>query len=296
MIEPGLPRTIDAYDHLDYDHYSGYRPIDHWNYERSNLVLPYELAPKLTTLCPHCGAGFHTHYFNATSSEMWVWHEGQYVCHGCGFWYHESEGGGDHSERDLYVALLKKFNLSDKRIPYFELLKWLTDHPSDIYYIHPRRFEQVVQGVLREFMDCEFLLTAESKDGGYDLLAYDTDAGKLLVEVKRYSSERTIGVSFVRHLAGVLVRENVSHGLIVSTSDFTTDSKTEIETLRRKTQEYPLYIDLRTFTELLPWLETHRVRLADETSASEEYWETILKPIRESGAYPATRESPWVRI
>jgi len=171
---------------------------------------------------------------------------------------------------------LRILSLADKEPPYREMCRRLAKHPSDIYYIHPFRLEQVVRDVLTMSMNVEFAMTVHSKDGGYDLIGFDAEGEKVLVEVKRYRHDRKIGVRSVRHLAGVLVRENAEKGVIVTTSDFTRDSASETGRLRSECQDYPIAIDLLKFADLLPWLEV--VPLASNALLNcDEYWNGKLE-------------------
>lgn len=114
--------------------------------------------------------------------------------------------------------------------------------------------------MLQETIDCKIELTCISRDGGYDILCIDSEKGKFLAEVKRYRQNRKVGVAIVRQLAGVLVRENESRGIIVTTSDFTQDAFQEAITLQSGSQSYPVYIDLYSINELLSYLDLRRNR------------------------------------
>jgi restriction endonuclease Mrr len=179
---------------------------------------------------------------------------------------------GEHSTNEATViARLKKFDLSGLELPYRELVSWLSRNYQDIYFVNPRRVEEIVRDVLREAINVELAMTTQSRDGGIDLIGLEGDK-KLIVEVKRYAKSRKIGVRIVRNLAGVLLRENSRRGLIVTTSDFTETSKMEASILAKQDQTYPVEIELRTLDEFIPWLNIVAVKLQGRRE-SKDYWD-----------------------
>ena len=69
-------------------------------------------------------------------------------------------------------------------------------------------------------------LTPARRDGGRDILARRTDAGRqhlTFVECKHYSSP--VGVHYVRALLGAVAHERANTGVLVSTSTFTRGAK-----------------------------------------------------------------------
>lgn len=265
----------------EFDHYQSGQDYSRAAFEMPHMSLPLDLAPEYAGSCLCCGASMHGHFGSAFSCDLFICQTLEDVCNRCGFWYHWDMAGGDWSGTNVYLARLKKLDLADKEAPYRQIVSWLTTHPNDVYYVHPRRFEEVVGGILGEFIGCEFAMTAESADGGVDLIAYDSDVGKILVEVKRYSASQRVGVRLVRHLAGVLVRENVMKGLLVATTDFTSPAQKEIKTLRRATQDYPLSINLVRFNDLLPWLQVVHKKVNKAKRYSKSYWDAKLAAFRE---------------
>ena len=104
-----------------------------------------------------------------------------------------------------------------------ELMKWIRQHPRDLYKLHPTTVERVVGEVFKsEGYDCQ--ATAQTRDGGYDLVllhqSFPIDT-KILVEVKRYAPGAPVGVAVVRQFLGAMVKEGVKRGFIVTTSRFT---------------------------------------------------------------------------
>ncbi len=104
------------------------------------------------------------------------------------------------------------------------LYKALARFRGEIYSLSPRDFEGLVAESLR---DCGYdvELTHSSKDGGIDLVAIggkDTFMTRILLQCKRYSSGKRIGVEVVRSLAPV--KGSNFDAVTVVTSSFFTDS------------------------------------------------------------------------
>lgn len=131
-----------------------------------------------------------------------------------------------------------------------EFIKYLAKHPNLLYEIDPRRFEILVAELLAD-MGYEVELTPESRDGGRDILAALTvPHGKILtlVECKRYSPDRKIGIDIVERFLWVLDRKDkASCGLIATTSYFSSGAiATE--------KEYKWRLGLKDFDGLQGWL------------------------------------------
>lgn len=86
--------------------------------------------------------------------------------------------------------------------------------------------------LIRELFEKEFQsnggevkVTQASRDGGVDAIAFDPDpirGGKIVIQAKRYSN--TVGVSAVRDLYGTVLNEGANKGILVTTSDYGSDS------------------------------------------------------------------------
>lgn len=86
--------------------------------------------------------------------------------------------------------------------------------------------------LIRELFEKEFSsnggevkVTQASRDGGVDAIAFDPDpirGGKIVIQAKRYTN--TVGVSAVRDLFGTIMNEGANKGILVTTSDYGTDS------------------------------------------------------------------------
>src|SRR5262245_27032907 len=113
----------------EFDHYQTGLDYSRAAFERPHASLPLELAPPYTGKCLCCGAPMHHHYHYAFSNEMFITNTSEYVCNHCGFWYHTDRSGGDWSGSNIYLARLKKLDLSDKEAPCRQIVSWLASHP-----------------------------------------------------------------------------------------------------------------------------------------------------------------------
>ena len=120
---------------------------------------------------------------------------------------------------------------------------------KDIYKIPSREFEELLKELL-ESKGFSVDMTKQTRDGGYDLIALQSSGGydhKFLVECKRYSQERKVGISIVRELLHVLDKENANRAMIVTTSTFSRDVIAE----RNLT---PYKLDLHDIGDLKGWI------------------------------------------
>lgn len=133
-----------------------------------------------------------------------------------------------------------------------ELIKFLASHPDQLYSLNPRKFEELVETIFRDF-GYDVILTPRSKDGGLDIRAIRKDSlGTFLclIECKRYRASQPVGVAIVRGLYGVVASERASCGLIVTTSHFTRGAKEFAE--KNKYQ-----VSLRDYNNLVDWLKQY---------------------------------------
>lgn len=99
------------------------------------------------------------------------------------------------------------------------------DKIEHLMEISPRSFECIVEQLYKE-MGFRTELTREKADGGKDIIAEKSDAGKkekTLIECKRY--KKPVGVKIVRELLGVISSEKVNKGVIATSSSFTRGAK-----------------------------------------------------------------------
>lgn len=125
-------------------------------------------------------------------------------------------------------------------------------YPEKLYDIHPRKFEELIASILKDFgFDVE--LTQATRDGGRDIIArVKNSVTEFLtyVECKRYSANYKIDVGIIRSVAGVHHLDRPSKSIIVTTSFFTKDA---IETAKKIESQ----LDLKDFNDIKTWLERY---------------------------------------
>lgn len=106
-----------------------------------------------------------------------------------------------------------------------ELIKYIAKNPNELYTLRPRLFEELIAEILRSH-NWEIELTPETRDGGFDILAISRDNKTgvktgFIVECKRYSMERKVGIQVARELLQVKSELSIPSAMIVTSSDFT---------------------------------------------------------------------------
>jgi hypothetical protein len=131
--------------------------------------------------------------------------------------------------------------------------------PDAVQNLSPREFEQLVARLfLKTGYDVESM--SSGRDGGYDLVVRHKDpfGGEYtyLVEAKKYSSDRPVGVAPVRALVGVVHAMNAHGGILITTSRFTSAAAEYAMKAGRLT--------LVDFQELARWVENVRDKVGSE--------------------------------
>jgi len=132
-----------------------------------------------------------------------------------------------------------------------QLLIQLNRNPARVHSLTAREFEQLVARILDE-LGFEVKLTPITRDGGYDMIArYRTPSGDVLylVECKRYAPERTVGISVVRGLYGVIVDQCATAGMVVTSSRFSLDA-------RKFAARHQYKMNLHDYDSLQEWVRS----------------------------------------
>lgn len=129
------------------------------------------------------------------------------------------------AEQLLHNPILSPIQVATKSAS-AQLAAFLARHPEEVHHLKPRQFESLIAEIFSGFgWDVE--LTAETRDGGYDLLAVSNDVdgsgmrASYVIECKKYSRAAKVGVSAVRQLLAVKDELRAAHAILVTTSDFT---------------------------------------------------------------------------
>lgn len=128
------------------------------------------------------------------------------------------------------IAPIAKLSMEDSRFVASHDVINVIDAGINLAEIDWEEFEHFV----RELFAAEFSkdgghvkITRASSDGGVDAVAFDPDpirGGKIVIQAKRYTN--TVGVSAVRDLYGTMMNEGAMKGILVTTSDYGSDSYT----------------------------------------------------------------------
>jgi restriction system protein len=121
-----------------------------------------------------------------------------------------------------------KFDTQDKRFVSNQDVVNEIESTTNLAAMHWEDFEHLVRELFeKEFAESggEVKVTQASADGGVDAIAFDPDpirGGKIVIQAKRYTN--TVGVSAVRDLYGTVMNEGATKGILVTTSDYGSDS------------------------------------------------------------------------
>lgn len=110
--------------------------------------------------------------------------------------------------------------------------------PNYIFSLEPQEFESLVADLFNQY-GFNALVTQKTRDGGKDIIATFEMGGIIYTtyfECKQQSFNRPVGVDVVRELYGVMQKDNIDKGIIVTTSRFTKDAEREAEELKGRIQ------------------------------------------------------------
>lgn len=132
------------------------------------------------------------------------------------------------------------------------LAEALLKEPDSIYRLTPRRFEELIFELVKQF-GWDVTLTPATRDGGRDMVAViPSDAGPLLclIEAKRFQETRKVGVELVRQLWGTVTHEDACVGMLVTTSTFSPDA-------RAFQQQHRFRLHLHDNGDVFDWLRRY---------------------------------------
>jgi hypothetical protein len=205
---------------------------------------PYEAATAdffdpNSNLCPYCRFRLFDHEQSNLPADV-----GLRTCDQCGWWlvgYTSVSSNGHRIITNQFRGEAKHYRISDLDAPLEDLHRFLSRNPEYLSKVHHKNFELLVADCLKVcFGAIEVVHTGGTSDGGIDLLMILTPGETYLVQVKRRTdlSSRE-GVRVVRELNGVMFRENLPKGLIVTTAiDYTAAAKREARVKTPTTETY----------------------------------------------------------
>ena len=161
------------------------------------------------------------------------------VCESCGWWtinyevYQESWNGFgiDWSlKHHLGYASLRKLDIESSGIAIDTLRQYLIPKFENRFRIDPRKLEEIVEDVFKDF-GFRTKLTPYTKDDGIDIfLLGDNRERTIGIQVKR--NKQKIEVHEIREFTGTLWLGGLTKGVFITTSEFT---KGAINTARKST-------------------------------------------------------------
>jgi len=138
--------------------------------------------------------------------------------------------------------------------------------------ISPRDFEEVVAELLASF-GWEVSLTTAAQEGAHDILAFEGNeyglAIRVIVECKRYRTDRSVGVAAVRQLAGMKSYVGANKALLVTTSWFTAEAK-------RFADAHPWDLQLIDRSKLLEWMRAYSSSAKDRDHRPREEFDSCF--------------------
>ena len=184
-------------------------------------------------------------------------------CSTCGFWSETLEGEyslhfGEWYSRE--VSALLSFDINSTELNLAELGSHLRRRHSDLRFLTPRRFEELVSDIYRN-SGYFSKLTKCTRDGGYDIVLLEKSTGaQILVECKRYSASNRVRVGAVRQLLGVQLERGVRKAKLVTTTHFTGPAQATADTVNSGISGYELELvdvdaltaELGVYNMLLP--------------------------------------------
>ncbi len=133
-----------------------------------------------------------------------------------------------------------------------QLMSYFQRQPERLYDLEPRLFEELIAELFVGF-GYRVELTSRTRDGGRDVVAIKSSPAnvKYLIECKRWSRDRTVGVGVVRQLYGVVEAERATKGILATTSWLTRDA-------RRFLRPIEFRLEARDFDGLIDWLDEYQ--------------------------------------
>ena len=208
-------------------------------------------------------------------------------CPLCG-WYSHVGFEDEWGDYDCALAILKEYDVNSPELPLRELGAHLKRRSSDIYALDWLRFERLVADVFKEH---GFLAvpTPPIKDKGADivLLSHDKTGVQAIIECKKFSRHRRVGVSLVRQLVGAAVDWETEKAYLVTSSGFSSFARQLVVDYRMRGYE----VDLVDATAFLKMLQVYNEKLPPLHRVTGNVREEI---IRESKKILSVSERPKV--
>ena len=135
-----------------------------------------------------------------------------------------------------------------------DLLERTATSPEELHRMPSRVFEELIAMLFKRF-GYEVELTKRTRDGGRDVIAvrHAEVKVKYLIECKRWSPDRAVGVEPVRALFGVKTLERATKAILATTARFSRDAMLIFESARWE-------LEPRDYDGVVEWLRPFRPR------------------------------------
>lgn len=135
-----------------------------------------------------------------------------------------------------------------------KLINEFRNHPERLYQLPPRQFEELIAELLASF-GWQVQLTAQARDGGYDLFAVSNDRvvgveTSWIIECKRYAPDKPVRISAVRALYGAKHLRPACNLLFATTSYFTS----AVHQFKASTYD----LTLKDYSGIVEWINVYR--------------------------------------
>lgn len=143
--------------------------------------------------------------------------------------YQDSEAEGCEIIEEPYMEM----EYDDIPEPLLSVYDQILIDPNSVYNLESWEFEELVAEVYSR-NGYRARVTQQTRDGGRDVIATCEVGGvsySTYFECKQQGPRRPVGVEIVRGLYGVMERDRIDKGVIVTTSRFTRDAIKEAEML-----------------------------------------------------------------
>jgi hypothetical protein len=226
------------------------------------------------------------------------------TCSVCGWWvlvqqdFQHANACSNSLERTYELRACssgkaKVYSVSDADVPLDELRRWLSKHPDHVAHTDAFHFERLMASCFRDsFPNAEVIHLGGRRDHGIDLKLIQTEMGTVLVQVKRRANlERNESVQVVRELNGVMLREGVPRGIVVTTAKgYTKDAKEEAAHVQRAYHDSDRFsryrVDLLAFDDVVKLLEL-------PTSTPRPWQQTFQEALEAKRRLQAERNAKW---
>jgi hypothetical protein len=250
----------------------GYLEMDERGLVASGRGSFMESLPLIDQNCPYCSARleslsgrdpydnetFHTNTdVGGIASETF---RERYACPRCNWWGillgDRRRDEGHAVDVSYHVSgVLKRFSVSDPDSCLDDLVSWIKRHNQAVTEIDPFKFEHLVRDCLRNrYPECEVRLVGGRKDRGVDIYLARSNTNPVLIQVKRRSNiDKNESVNTVRALNGVLLREGIPSGAVITTAkSFSNEALKEAQIKYSEGSPFERYsMDLIAYDEVI---------------------------------------------